>query len=70
VPVGHLAAERLRHLLGAAGAQLRRVRPGDGQAAGVGRSERRRVAIPSVLVSGHLFPGTLADTVATYRVRG
>jgi len=28
------------------------------------------VAIPSVLVNGHLFLGTPADTVATYRVRG
>jgi hypothetical protein len=40
------------------------------QACGVGRSERRRVAIPSVLVNGHLFVGSPADTVATYRVRG
>jgi hypothetical protein len=40
------------------------------QPCGVGRSGRRRVAIPSVLVNGHLFLGTLADTVATYRVRG
>ena len=40
------------------------------QPCGVGRSERRRVAIPSVLVNGHLFVGSPADTVATYRVRG
>ena len=40
------------------------------QPCGAGRSERRRVAIPSVLVNGHLFLGTPADTVATYRVRG
>jgi hypothetical protein len=39
------------------------------QACGKGRSERRRVAIPSVLVNGHLFIGSPADTVATYRVR-
>jgi hypothetical protein len=37
---------------------------------GPGRAERRRVAIPSVLVNGHLFMGSAADTVATYRVRG
>jgi hypothetical protein len=40
------------------------------QPCGPGRSERRRVAIPSVLVNGHLFVGSPADTVATYRVRG
>jgi hypothetical protein len=39
------------------------------QPCGAGRSERRRVAIPSVLVNGHLFVGSPADTVATYRVR-
>jgi hypothetical protein len=39
-----------RTSIGAAGAQLRRVLPGDGQAVGVGRSERQRVAIPSVLL--------------------
>jgi len=39
------------------------------QAFGPGRQERRRVAIPSALVNGHLFMGTPADTVATYRVR-
>jgi hypothetical protein len=39
------------------------------QPRGAGRQERR-VAIPSVLVNGHLFLGTPADTVATYRVRG
>jgi hypothetical protein len=40
------------------------------QPCGQGRSERRRVAIPSVLVNGHLFVGSPADTIATYRVRG
>jgi hypothetical protein len=40
------------------------------QVCGPGRSERWRVAIPSVLVNGHLFVGSPADTVATYRVRG
>ena len=40
------------------------------QLCGVGRVERRRVAIPSVLVNGHLFVGSPADTVATYRVQG
>jgi hypothetical protein len=40
------------------------------QPCGAGRQERRRVAIPSVLVNGHLFLGSPADTVATYRVRG
>jgi hypothetical protein len=39
------------------------------QPCGAGRSERRRVAIPSVLVNAHLFAGTPADTVAMYRVR-
>jgi hypothetical protein len=39
------------------------------QPCGPGRQERRRVAIPSVLVNGHLFVGSPADTVATYRVR-
>jgi hypothetical protein len=39
------------------------------QPCGPGRQERRRVAIPSVLVNGHLFLGTPADTVTTYRVR-
>jgi len=37
------------------------------QPCGPGRQERRRVAIPSVLVNGHLFVGGRADTVATYR---
>jgi hypothetical protein len=37
---------------------------------GPGRQERRRVAIPSVLVNGHLFVGSPGDTMATYRVRG
>ena len=40
------------------------------QPCGPGRTERRRVAIPSVLVNAHLFVGSPADTVATYRVRG
>jgi hypothetical protein len=40
------------------------------QACGPGRQERRRVAIPSVLVNSHLFVGAASDTVATYRVRG
>jgi hypothetical protein len=40
------------------------------QVCGPGRQDRRRVAIPSVLVNGHLFVGSPADTVATYRVRG
>jgi hypothetical protein len=38
------------------------------QPCGPGRSERRRVAIPAVLVNGHLFLGSAADTMATYRV--
>jgi hypothetical protein len=40
------------------------------QAFGVGRRERRRLAIPSVLVKGHLFVGAASDTMARYRVRG
>jgi hypothetical protein len=40
------------------------------QPCGPGRHQRRRVAIPSVLVNGHLFVGSPADTVTTYRVRG
>ena len=40
------------------------------QPCGPGRQERRRVANPSVLVNGHLFVGSPADTVATYRVQG
>ena len=40
------------------------------QPCGPGRQERRRVAIPSVLVNGHLFVGSPANTVATYRVQG
>jgi hypothetical protein len=36
----------------------------------VGRSERRQVAIPSVLANGDLFLGTPADTVAACPVRG
>jgi hypothetical protein len=39
------------------------------QPCGAGRQERRRVAIPSVLVNGQLFVGSPADTVATYRMR-
>lgn len=39
------------------------------QVCGHGRQERRRVAIPSVLVNGHLFVGAASDTVATYRVQ-
>jgi hypothetical protein len=37
---------------------------------GPGRQERRRVAIPSVLVNAHLFAGSPADTQTTYRMRG
>ena len=40
------------------------------QPCGPGRSERKRVAIPAVLVNGHLFLGSMADTMATYRVSG
>jgi hypothetical protein len=40
------------------------------QPCGAGRQERRRVAIPSVLVNGHLFVGSTSDTLTTYRVRG
>jgi hypothetical protein len=39
------------------------------QACGHGRSERRRVAIPAVLVNAHLFLGAPSDTQTTYRVR-
>jgi hypothetical protein len=35
-----------------------------------GRSERRRVAIPSVLVNGHLLPRSPADPVAKFRAEG
>ena len=38
------------------------------QPCGAGRSERRRVAIPSVLVNAHRFLGSPADTVTTYRL--
>ncbi len=38
------------------------------QACGQGRSERKRIAIPAVLVNGHLFLGSVADTMATYRM--
>lgn len=40
------------------------------QACGVGRQERKRVAIPSVLVNSHLFVGKASDTMTTYRVKG
>jgi hypothetical protein len=40
------------------------------QPCGPGRSERRRVAIPSVQVNGHLFAGSPADTMATYKIQG
>jgi hypothetical protein len=40
------------------------------QPCGAGRQERRRVAIPSVLVNAHLFAGAASDTTATYRVHG
>jgi len=41
------------------------------QACGTGRQERRRVAIPSVLVNSHLFLGSAAaDSTARYRVGG
>jgi len=39
------------------------------QPCGPGRHERRRVAIPSILVNAHLFKGAAVDTMATYRVR-
>jgi hypothetical protein len=39
------------------------------QPCGPGRQERRRVAIPSVLVNAHLFLGAASDTMTTYRVR-
>jgi hypothetical protein len=38
------------------------------QPVGPARQERRRVAIPSVLVNAHLFLGAPSDTLATYRV--
>ena len=38
------------------------------QPCGPGRQERRRVAIPAVLVNAHLFVGAQSDTQATYRV--
>jgi hypothetical protein len=37
------------------------------QPCGPARSERKRIAIPSVLVNGHLFLGSPADTLTTYR---
>ena len=37
------------------------------QACGVGRQERRRVAIPSVLVNSHLFLGAAGETMARYQ---
>jgi hypothetical protein len=36
------------------------------QACGPGLSQRRRVAVPAVLVNGHLFVGDRADASATY----
>ena len=39
------------------------------QPCGPGRQERRRVAIPSVLVNAHRFLGSPGDTMATYRIR-
>lgn len=39
------------------------------QPCGTGRQDRRRVAIPSVLVNGHLFLGSASDTMTTYRMR-
>ncbi|HYT89037.1 MAG TPA: hypothetical protein VEL76_10035 [Gemmataceae bacterium] len=38
------------------------------QPCGPGRQERRRVAIPSVLVNSHRFLGTPSDTHATYKL--
>ena len=38
------------------------------QVCGPGRQERRRVAIPSVLVNAHRFLGSPADPVTTYRL--
>ncbi len=40
------------------------------QPCGPGRQERRRVAIPSVLVNAHRFAGTPSDTITTYRGPG
>jgi hypothetical protein len=40
------------------------------QACGPGRAERRRVAIPAVLVNARLFAGAPSDTQTVYRVRG
>jgi hypothetical protein len=40
------------------------------QPCGPGRSERRRVAIPAVLVNAHLFVGAASDTQTTYRLGG
>jgi hypothetical protein len=39
------------------------------QAYGPGKAERRRLAIPAVLVNARLFLGVPSDTVATYRVQ-
>ncbi len=38
------------------------------QPCGPGRAERRRVAIPSVLVNAHRFAGAASDTQTTYRL--
>ena len=38
------------------------------QPVGPARQERRRVAIPSVLVNAHLFLGAPSDTLTKYRV--
>jgi hypothetical protein len=40
------------------------------QACGPGRAERKRVAIPAVLVNAHLFVGAASDTQTTSRLRG
>jgi hypothetical protein len=39
------------------------------QPCGPGRQERRRVAIPAVLVNAHRFLGAPSDTQATYTLR-
>jgi hypothetical protein len=39
------------------------------QVCGPGRVERKRIAIPAVLVNAHLFLGAPCDTQTTYRVR-
>jgi hypothetical protein len=40
------------------------------QPCGPGRQERKRIAIPSVLVNAHLFMGDASATMTTYRVKG